>query len=318
MSPTTGPLTLPWPLQGRLESAVAALYVLPGGGHGDDFSGPAGEAALVAPDSLSWMVFKNPVTLFIGGVAAVLLELAEPRVRTGVWEHTSFRTQPFQRMRRTAYATAMTVYGPRSRAEALIARVAQLHARVQGETPQGRPYRADDPELLDWVQATAAFGFLEAWSAWVQPLSIEERDRFLAEGVPAARLYGALNAPASQAALEALFDTMRGRLEPSPIVGEFLRIVGEMPALPPPLRPMQRVYIRAAVAILPPWLRELLGLQADWALAPWQRTLVSRSAVAADRLLLRTSPAVQSCLRLGLPQDWLYRPRHLHGAMAVQ
>jgi uncharacterized protein (DUF2236 family) len=314
---TTGPLTLPWPLQGRLESAVAALYRLPGG-PADDFARPEGEVALAAPDSLSWMVFKNPVTLFIGGVAAVLLELAEPRVRTGVWEHTSFRTQPFERMRRTAFATAMTVYGPRSRAEALIARVTQLHGRVQGRTPEGRPYRADEPELLDWVQATAAFGFLQAWCAYVQPLPSQARDRFYAEGVPAARLYGATGAPASQAELDALFDAMRGRLEPSPIVGEFLRIVGDMPALPPPLRPMQRVYIRAAVDILPPWLRQRLALEADWALQPWHRKLVSRSAAAADRLLLRTSPAVQACRRLGLPQDWLYRPRPVHGADRAQ
>ena len=313
---TTSPLLLPWLLRGRLEAAVASLY-RPPGGMAEDFARPVGEAALIAPDSLSWLVFKNPVTMFIGGVAAVILELAEPRVRTGVWEHTSFRTQPLQRMRRTALATAVTVYGPRSRAEALIARVSQLHARVRGATPQGAPYRADDPQLLDWVQATAAFGFLEAWCAYVQPLSAAERDRFYAEGEPAARRYGAVHAPRSQAEVAALFDAMRDRLQPSEIVGEFLRIVGDMPALPAPLRPMQRVYIRAAVAILPPWLRELLALDADWALAPWQRVLASRSAVAADRLLLRSSPAVQSCRRLGLPDDWLYRPRQIHGLPAA-
>ena len=46
-----------------------------------DFRQPAGEAA---SDSVSWQVFKNPVSLFIGGVTTVLLELAEPRVRSGV------------------------------------------------------------------------------------------------------------------------------------------------------------------------------------------------------------------------------------------
>ena len=42
--------------------------------------------------------------LVVGGIAAVILELAEPRVRTGVWEHTSFRRDPVTRMRRTGYA----------------------------------------------------------------------------------------------------------------------------------------------------------------------------------------------------------------------
>jgi hypothetical protein len=44
-----------------------------------DFLRPAGEAALVSPDSVSWRVFKNPLSLFIGGVAAVIMELAELR-----------------------------------------------------------------------------------------------------------------------------------------------------------------------------------------------------------------------------------------------
>ena len=61
---------------------------------GIDFRNPPGEAAMVGPDSVSWQVFRNPVTMFIGGVAAVLLELGEPRVRTGVWEHSSFRRDP--------------------------------------------------------------------------------------------------------------------------------------------------------------------------------------------------------------------------------
>ena len=47
------------------------------------------------------VVFKNPVTMFIGGVAAVILELAEPRVRTGVWEHSRFSRDPVGRLRRT-------------------------------------------------------------------------------------------------------------------------------------------------------------------------------------------------------------------------
>ncbi|HZD91621.1 MAG TPA: oxygenase MpaB family protein, partial [Pseudolabrys sp.] len=55
-----------------------------------DFGKPAGEAALVPPRSVSWRVFKNPVALFVGGVAAVILELAEPHVRAGVWQFTGF------------------------------------------------------------------------------------------------------------------------------------------------------------------------------------------------------------------------------------
>jgi len=304
MSMPNGPLLLPPPLQRRLERTVARLYQ-PAGREREDFTQPAGEAALTAPDSVSWMVFKNPVVLFIGGVAAVVLELAEPRVRTGVWEHSTFREQPLERLRRTALATAMTVYGPRSRAEAMIARVTRLHERVSGTTPHGDRYAAVDPELLTWVQATAAFGFLEAYHTYVRPLPDVERDRYYAEGQAAARLYGARDAPASRADMEALFARMHDRLQPSDIVHEFLDIVRRMPALAPPLRPLQALLIRAAVDIVPPSARERLGLQGR-RLAPWQRRLVGWLARGADRLLLRSSAAVQSCRRLALRDDYLY------------
>ena len=183
-------LILPRPLQRRLER-LASGFMQPESGPVVDFSQPAGEPALLPPDALSWVVFKNPLALAIGGVAAVILELAEPRVRTGVWEHTSFRTAPLPRLQRTGLATMMTVYGPRAQAEAMIARVNRLHARVAGQTPNGQPYGASDPALLDWVQATAAFGFSEAYSAYARPLQHHERDALYPEGAVAARLYGA-------------------------------------------------------------------------------------------------------------------------------
>jgi uncharacterized protein (DUF2236 family) len=139
-----------------LEAAARALFDL-GDQSSADFLRPAGEAALVSADSVSWRVFKNPLSLFIGGVAAVIMELAEPRVRTGVWEHTTFRINPIGRLRRTGFGAMVTIYGARSTAEAMIARVCRMHDRVAGLTPKGKAYRANDPELLNWVQGTAAF-----------------------------------------------------------------------------------------------------------------------------------------------------------------
>src|SRR3954467_7138418 len=97
-----------------------------------DFTTPAGEPALVSPDSVLWRIFKNPVALAAGGVAAVILELAEPSVRTGVWEHSGFRRDPVGRLQRTGMAAMVTVYGARSVAEAMIAGVVQVHERIAG------------------------------------------------------------------------------------------------------------------------------------------------------------------------------------------
>jgi uncharacterized protein (DUF2236 family) len=298
-----------WAMAPRpLEDWLANL-IDPEGQGNDVFLHPAGEPALIAADSVSWRVFKNPLAVFVGGVTAVLLQLAEPRVGSGVWQYTSFRQRPMQRVQRTAHAAMLTVYGPRSRAEAMIAGVARMHARVRGTAPDGRAFRADDPELLEWVHATACFGFLQAYDAYVQPLSPEERDRFYAESAPVARLYGATSAPESEATLAALFERMKVQLERSDVVFEFLAIVRRMPLLPLPLRPLQGILAAAAIELVPAPMRERIGLAGRPPFPAWQRALVRAAGRASDRTLLRTHPAVQGCRRLGLPDGFLYARR---------
>ncbi len=299
-------MRLPWPLQAQLEAAARAL-LMPPGLPGVDFTQPHGEPALVAPDSISWRVFKNPVTLMIGGIAAVILELAEPRVRTGVWEHSGFRGDPVLRLRRTGLAAMVTVYGARSVAERMIAGVGRMHGLVEGITPNGQLYRADDPELLNWVYATASFGFLEAYHTYVMPLSAADRDRYYKEALTAARLYGAAGAPSSDAQRKAMFATMLPRLEPSPIVFRFLDIMRSSRILPSGFQVLQPLLIAAAVNLVPQPVRDILGLNAGFDMGFAGSATVRSTAAVADLLILEASPGVQACRRLGLPSDYLYR-----------
>jgi uncharacterized protein (DUF2236 family) len=299
----TTPIVLPWPFRSGLQAATRALFDL-GDQPSADFLRPIGEPALVPPDSISWRVFKNPLALFIGGVAAVIMELAEPRVRTGVWEHTTFRVDPLRRLRRTGLAAMVTIYGARSEAEAMIGGVRRMHDRVVGTTPAGRAYRANDPELLNWVQGTAAYGFLQAYHTFVRPLSDLERDRYYAEGALAASLYGA-SAPTSERALETRFAAMAERLERSDILFEFLAIMRSAPILPLPLRPVQPLLVRAAIDLTPHWLQTIVGLSGH-GLNAWEAPVLRQIGAFADRLVLETNPAVQACRRLRLPANYLY------------
>jgi uncharacterized protein (DUF2236 family) len=298
-------MQLPQGLERKFEAICLGL-VDAGHARGIDFSQPLGEEALISQRSVSWRVFKNPVSVFVGGIAAVILELAEPSVRTGVWEHSKFREDPVGRLRRTGSAAMVTVYGAQSIAKPMIARVSRMHARVSGTTPDGTEFRAMDPRLLAWVHATAGYGFLTAYSRYARPLPARQADEFYREGVATAQLYGVAEPPRGSEEVERLFDSMRDRLERSAIVLEFLDIVSRAPLLPRPLVWMQRMLVRAAVDIVPTWVRERLGLDERHGLRAFDASTVRMLAALADRLVLPGSAPAQSCVRLGLPATYLY------------
>lgn len=275
------------------------------GDAGIDFASPIGEPAVVGPDSVSWRIFRNPLSMFVGGIAAVLMELGEPRVRTAVWDHSSFRADPARRLRRTGLAAMVTVYAARSRMERTAARVRAMHARVTGMTPCGIPYRADDPELLAWVQATAAFAFLDAYRRYVRPVPAKEADRYFAEGAAGSRLYGAMDVPASEAAFHAMLAAMLPRLDPSPILEELIAILRRAPILPPALRPAQQLVVRAAVDLLPVPVRDRLRLARHGRLTFAERAALRALGGTLDHAHFAASPAAQACVRLGLPADYL-------------
>lgn len=274
-----------------------------------DFASPKGEAALLAPDSVQWRVFKNPVAMAVGGVAAVLLEFADARIRSGVWDHSIYKVDPIGRSQRTGMAAMVGVYGPASAARRVIGGVNRMHARVSGTTPKGEAYRALDPDLLNWVYATAQYGFLTAYHRFVRPLSAADQARYWREGQPIAELYGVTRTPQSEADFVALMDALLPRFEPHPINIEFLDIIRSGKAAPTVPRVLHKALARAAVSLLPPVVRARLELGADYDLTLRDRLMVKAMARLADRVKDRNSPAWQAAERLGLPGDTAWRRR---------
>ena len=67
-----------------------------------------------------------------------------------------------------------------------------------------------------------------------------------------------------------------------------------------------RMLVRAAVEIIPEWIRECIGLTHQYGFRPAERWIVELAGALSDRVVLSESPAAQSCLRLGLPTAHLY------------
>lgn len=272
-----------------------------------DYTSPPGEPALIAPDSVNWQVFKNPVALAIGGICAVLLEFADARIRSGVWDHSVFKTDPIGRSKRTGTAAMVGTYGPASAARRVIQGVTHMHARVEGETPKGEAYRALDPELLDWVSATAGYGFVTAYHRFVRRLSEEEISRYFIDGEPVARLYGVETPLRSVADFHVMMHRLLPRFEPHPINTEFLDIMKSGRAAPEVPKGLQSALVHAAVDILPPPVRERLELGREYNLTPTGRLTVKAMAAMAERIPDLASAPAQACERLGLPRSFLWK-----------
>jgi uncharacterized protein (DUF2236 family) len=272
-----------------------------------DYRQPAGSPAYLHPGSVAWRVYKNPIALGIGGVAAVLLEFADPRIRSGVWDHSIYKIDPIGRSERTGYAAMIGVYGPADAARRVIEGVNRMHTKVRGETPGGIAYSAQDPELLDWVSATAGFGFLTAYDRFVASIPPADQERFFREGASIAELYGVQNKIKSRADFFAMMDHLAPRFEPHPINREFLDIIQSGRAAPNIPKFLHRALARGAVSILPPLVRERLALGREFDLTLRDRLSIRFMAFAAERKHDPASPPAQASVRMGLPSDFLYR-----------
>lgn len=272
-----------------------------------DFTQPPGEEAYCAPDSVRWKVFKNPVTSVIAGVCAVLLEFADDRIRSGVWDHSVFPTDPVGRGQRTGMAAFVGIYGPKSAARRVIQGVTNMHARVNGKTPNGREYKALDPVLLNWVSATASYGWLMAYDTYAKRLTPDEKARFWQEGKEGAALYGVTKSPDSLDEFYAMMSELDDDFEPHPINIDFLDIIRSGRATRVLPKGLQRALAHAAIDILPDATRRVLGLGKEYDLTPIQRMFVRAAALAAETFPDKNSPPAEACERLGLPRDFLWK-----------
>jgi uncharacterized protein (DUF2236 family) len=216
---------------------------------------------LFGPRSIAWRVHGDVTSMMVGGIAGLLLQMLHPAVLAGVWDHSKFRDDMQGRLRRTARFIALTTYGGRAEAEAVIARVRGIHAHVHGQLPDGTPYLANDPALLAWVHVTETTTFLDAWIRYAEPLmSATDQDRYFAEMARVGAALGADPVPRTRAGARALIETMRPGLLCDARTREVARLVLQQPAPRPMAEPLQALTIQAGVDLLPAWARRLHGL----------------------------------------------------------
>ncbi|WP_338661913.1 oxygenase MpaB family protein [Pararoseomonas sp. SCSIO 73927] len=257
------------PLKGAIASQVAAFFNDKGRGEAPVQRRPDG---LFGPRSVVWRVHGDVTGMMVGGIAGLLLQMLHPAVLAGVWDHSNFRADMHGRLRRTARFIALTTYGDREEAEAVMARVRGIHGKVRGTLPDGTPYSADDPALLAWVHVTEAISFLDGWIRYAEPrMTIADQDRYFAEMARIGEALGASPVPRSRAEAEGLIRATRPQLRVDARTREVARLVLSREAPHPAAEPVLRLTLGAGVDLLPDWARRMHGLPAPLLARPLVR-----------------------------------------------
>lgn len=203
----------------------------------------------------------NDCAMFVGGMAALLLQSLHPLAMAAVADHSGYRTDPWGRLQRTSHFIAATTFGRREDAMAAIANVRAIHERVTGTAPDGRPYAASDPHLLTWVHVAEVRSFLHAYQVYGErPLGQAARDDYVADMALIAAELGVPDPPLTEAELLTALGRYRPELAGTPQALEAARFLLREPPLPLVLRPVYAGLAAAAVALLPRWARRELRI----------------------------------------------------------
>ncbi|HUP82938.1 MAG TPA: oxygenase MpaB family protein [Candidatus Limnocylindria bacterium] len=261
-----------------------------------------------------WRINREAVLLG-AGPAALLLQVAHPMIAEGVAHHSSFEQDPWKRLHGTIRTTMDLVFGDGASANRAVKRLNSVHAGVRGEVHDEEArrvagaYRAMDPALLLWVQATLIVTSIAAYQRWVGPLSLDELEQFWQEArAVGVRLGIPLTlSPADWPALEAYWARMLaddGPIHVTPTARRLARLIVRppFPFVPGPLVDLAAL---PGMALLPPRIRSEFditwgapkSLLADFlstSVRAWTRvvprTLRSMPhAVAADRRVRRAT-----------------------------
>jgi uncharacterized protein (DUF2236 family) len=251
-----------------------------------------------------WRINREAVLLG-AGPAALLLQIAHPLVAEGVAAHSGFPADAFLRLRRTLRTTLDIVFGDGATAERAVRRLNAVHASVRGEVidPIARAaagasrYRALDPELLLWVQATLIVMSVRAHEAWVGAVSAADKDALWNEARGVGELLG-IPAAVSPATWSGLVDWFEEQLAPGGAITVTPTARSLAPSIirpPVPYLPPAAIDLAAlpGLALLPPHIREAFAI-------PW--------SAQRDRLATWLTRGVRAWTAI-LPCDWRAMPR---------
>jgi uncharacterized protein (DUF2236 family) len=235
---------------------------------------------------MSWEINGDLASVAAAGTAAIIMEVLHPSVMAGVFQQSTYATEPLKRAQNTLGYVLRTTFGNTEAATAVIEHVRHVHGFIEGTRPDGVPYRALDPELIAWVHTCIPWAIMEAFHRYRRPLTTDERDRYLAEQAPIGLMGGAEWVPTSMAELDEYVERMRPLMGVNDQTRRFIDFLagdstGEF-AQGPRKQLEARLAHAASMSLMPVWARHLSGTYQPAAL---QRLYLDPAARLQCRLI---------------------------------
>lgn len=245
-------------------------------------------AGVFGPDSAMWRVGREAALPFYG-MRAVLLQVSHPVIAQAGVANSDFRTRFLDRTMRTFSSVYAIMFGDRATALSYAERVHTVHRHVAGVVEAGtsaryagRPYRANEPDLLFWVLATMIESGFGGFEKLLAPMSTELEAAFYDDMRTLGMLIGIPEdtMPPDVPSFKAWFArAVRQDLEVGPVTRELVRWLFEEGWS---VGPFDEAW---AIGILEPELVEAFGLPTG------RRWRLAHEAVTRQlRLVLRHAP----------------------------
>jgi uncharacterized protein (DUF2236 family) len=189
---------------------------------------------------------------------AFLLQAAHPVIDAGVGEHSTYRTDPWGRAKRSTAMLWPVVYARPDIAIRKGRELRELHKAIRGVDKEGKKYSALDPEAYAWVHVTGFDSVVRMHEIFGEPLTPEQRAKAFEEWRQIGSMLGIKekDIPQTEAEYWAYFN---GMIDQKLFIGDVVkdlvsdRYYYEQPK--PPVDGLSDATWKLALRIIGPWMR---------------------------------------------------------------
>ncbi|MFM9377565.1 oxygenase MpaB family protein [Gordonia sp. VNK21] len=131
----------------------------------------------LGPDSLTWRYFGDWRGMLMGLWSGSMQNM-HPKLAAGVWDHSDFFGERWERLMRSLYPIIGTVFDG---TDATGAEVRDYHLTIKGTMADGRRYHALDPDVFYWAHATFWYGNIRCAEVFGPKLTEADKRRLFDE-----------------------------------------------------------------------------------------------------------------------------------------